>query len=176
MLSENVLALLNKQIAKEAYSSNLYLSMSAWCQHHGFTGAGEFLFYHAQEETLHMHKLFNYVLETGGLAEVDGLSRPPQQHDNILDLFQKILLHERSITKSINEIVDACFQEKDFATFNFLQWFVAEQHEEESLIQGIVDKINIIGTQGQGLFMIDKEISIMASRHGQNPDASTAAS
>ena len=59
---------------------------------------------------------------------------------------------------SSNELVEATTKEKDFSTLNFLQWYVAEQHEEEHLISQILDKIKIIGEEGSGVFFIDKAV------------------
>jgi ferritin len=36
---------------------------------------------------------------------------------------------------------------------------VAEQHEEEKLFKSILDKIEIIGLDGSGLFFIDQEVA-----------------
>ena len=68
MLSVAMIDRLNRQIQLEQFSSNLYLQMSAWCDHQGYTGSATFLREHAGEELVHMHKLFDYVCETGALA------------------------------------------------------------------------------------------------------------
>ena len=70
-------------------------------------------------------------------------------------------MHEKFVTSKINELADTAFQEKDYSTFNFLQWYVAEQHEEENLFNTILDKMRIIGTEGRGLYHFDQEISKM---------------
>ena len=77
-------------------------------------------------------------------------------------MFKEIYDHECFVTKSINEIVGQAFEEKDFFTFNFLQWYVAEQHEEEALFKGILDKFELIGEEKNRLFFIDQELSKMA--------------
>jgi ferritin len=166
MLSEKLGKLLNEQITKEAASFYLYLGMASWCESRGLGGAGQFLRGHADEELNHMKKIYHYVLERGVMAELGDIQKPRQDYNDILELFQDTLKHEQFITRSINEIVDVAFAEKDFATFNFLQWFVAEQHEEENLVQTIVDKIQLIGLEGQGLYLIDKEIDTLV----QNPE------
>lgn len=65
------------------------------------------------------------------------------------------------ITVQINELVDIALTEKDFSTFNFLRWYASEQHEEEKLFKSILDKIDIIGVEGRGLFMVDREMEAM---------------
>lgn len=158
MLSKEMLNKLNTQIALEAYSANLYLAMSSWCKYKGLNGSALFLEKHSIEEQMHMKKLFDYVNETGALAIVSEVKKPPTEFNNIRDVFEQIFEHEEYITNSINELVDFAMQTKDYSTFNFLQWYVSEQHEEEALFKGILDKIEIIGLEGRGLFMIDKEI------------------
>lgn len=158
MLSKIILDKLNHQINLEHFSSNLYLSMSSWCNAQGFNGAAKFLEIHSNEELSHMHKLFKYINETGSQAIIASIEAPDTQFKNIKDVFEKTYKHEQLITKSINELVHLTLKEKDYATFNFLQWYVSEQHEEEALFKGILDKMNIIGLEGRGLFMIDREI------------------
>lgn len=88
------------------------------------------------------------------------------EFNSVIEIFEETYAHEQHITKQINELVSIAFKEDDFSTFNFLQWYVAEQHEEEQLFKAILDKVELIGTQGNGLFFIDKEIETMhASRN-----------
>jgi ferritin len=158
MLSEKLLKKLNEQVTQEFYASNLYLQMSAWCNHKGLNGSAKFLRDHAADEMSHMQKIFGYIQDTGALAIIDAIEKPETEFENIQDIFTKTYNHEKMITAKINEIVAIALDEKDFSTFNFLQWYVAEQHEEEKLFKSILDKIEIIGLDGRGLFMIDREI------------------
>jgi len=164
MLTEKILSRLNNQVNLEFYSSNLYLQMSAWCADNGLNGSSAFLRAHAKEEMQHMHKLFDYVIGTGAMPILNEIKKPKSDFNDIKDVFETIFEHEKYITKQINKLVSATFEEKDFSSFNFLQWYVGEQHEEEKLFKSILDKIIIIGTKGQGLFMLDKEIERMPTK------------
>jgi ferritin len=161
MLSPTILAKLNKQINLEYYSANIYLQMSSWCIAQGLEGTGSFLRQHAEEEKGHMYRLFDYVNETGSMAVLGSIDAPRTEYTSIIDLLSAIYKHELSVTKDINNLVAAALEEKDFSTFNFLQWYVSEQHEEEHLFHSILDKATIIGTEGRGLFLLDKEIKKM---------------
>ncbi len=163
MLSKKIIDLLNHQINLEFYSSNLYKQMSAWCEHKGYTGCASFLAKHAVEESMHMEKLFTYVAECGSLPILGTIAAPPIEYNDITSVFKSTLEHERTITASINALVATAFEEKDFSTFQFLQWYVSEQHEEEHLFEGIVDKMNTIGTEGKGVYFFDKEIRKMST-------------
>lgn len=158
MLNDNLLKKLNTQVTLEFFSSNLYLQMSAWCDHKGLTGSAKFLRAHAAEEMSHMHKIFDYIQDTGALAVIDAIEKPELDFKDLKDVFLRTYKHEKMITAQINELVDIALSQKDFSTFNFLQWYVAEQHEEEKLFKSILDKFDIIGSEGRGLFMIDREI------------------
>ena len=164
MLSDRMLDKLNEQINVEFYSSNLYLQMSSWCESQGLEGCATFLKAHAAEEMEHMHRLFNYVNECGALAKIGAIEAPPTDFDSIDEVFGTTLEHERFVTAKINELADTAFQQKDYSTFNFLQWYVAEQHEEEKLFNTIVDKIRIIGTEGRGLYHFDEQLRQMGAR------------
>jgi ferritin len=155
---------LNHQVALEQYSANLYLAMSSWCKNQGLEGSARFLSDHSKEELAHMMKLFDYINDTGATAIISAVKQPPNEFDTVEDVFQKTLAHEKTITAAINALVDLALGEKDYSTFNFLQWYVAEQHEEERIFHAILDKIKIIGTEGRGLFMIDREIGMMAQK------------
>ena len=164
MLSKEVIQKLNDQVAKEMYAANLYLSMSSWCYTHRFDGAGEFLFEHASQESDHAKKLITYLNETDSKAELSVIDKPQADFKSLLDVFEKTYNHELSITKSINELVEFMLQSKDYSTFNFLQWYVAEQHEEEALFRGIVDKIKLVGDSGNSLYLVDQYIKGLSGK------------
>lgn len=161
MLSPELVKMLNDQINLEFYSSNVYLQMAAWCEYKGMPGTGRFLRDHANEEMAHMQRLFDYVCETGSLAVLGAIEQPRIEYEHVAQMFEIIYEHEKLVTRKINELVDAAFASKDYSTFNFLQWYVAEQHEEEHLFSGILDRIRLIGTEGRGMFHIDRELEQM---------------
>lgn len=163
MLSERMIDRLNQQINLEYFSANLYLQMSAWCDFKGYTGCATFLRSHSSEELLHMQRLFSYVTETGGLPLVGAIDKPDSDFSDLGDVFRRTYNHEVAITRAINELVSFALSEPDFATFNFLQWYVSEQHEEEALFKSILDKIDMIGLDGKGVYFLDKEIGKLAS-------------
>lgn len=163
MLSKTMIDQLNEQINLEFFSSNLYLQMSAWCEDKGFEGAATFLRVHAQEEMQHMHRLFTYVSETGSLPILGAISAPQHDFKSLGDVFRETYEHEQMITQNINKLAHVAFTSQDYSTFNFLQWYVAEQHEEEKLFKGILDKLELVGEDGKALFFIDKDLAAMAN-------------
>lgn len=164
MLLNEVVEKLNEQIKKEMDASSLYLSMSSWCFRNHFDGAGQFLFVHADEENSHAKKLITYLNETDSNVELQAVDKPAHKFNNLLDVFEKTYEHELYVTRSINELVSFTLEKKDYSTFHFLQWYVAEQHEEEALFRGIVDKIKLIGEQGSGLYLADQYIKTLVDK------------
>ncbi|MDB9494631.1 non-heme ferritin [Spirulina major CS-329] len=163
MLSQNLIDHLNHQINLEIYSSHLYLQMSSWCVQKSLDGCALFLNQHANEEMMHMRRLLGYLHETGAYAVVGGVEAPPTAFSSLTEVFEKIYAHEQLITKKISHLVHIANTEPDYATLQFLQWYVAEQHQEEFLFKSVLDKIKLIGTDGQGLFFIDEEIRKLAT-------------
>ena len=162
MLSKELVKALNRQVNLEFYSSNLYRQMSAWCTFKGLPGCAAFLRKQAAEELGHMERLFNYVNETGSLATLGAIDAPDTEYASVEKVFKQTYEHECEVTRRINQLVDTALRTKDYSTFNFLQWYVAEQHEEESLFKSILDKLRITGTDGRGLFFFDREIGELA--------------
>ena len=171
MLSQQTIDRLNEQINLEIYSSHLYLQMSSWCAYKSLDGCATFLSQHADEEMTHMRRLLNYLQETGAFAVIDGMQAPPKDFNSLTEMFEKIYEHEKLVTSKINDLVHLANTEPDYATLQFLQWYVAEQHQEEFLFKSILDKIILIGREGQGIFFIDREIANMAT----NPTKETTA-
>lgn len=164
--------LLNQQIVMEGKSSAAYLSMASWCQTKGFDTSASFLYKHSEEERMHMLKLFRYVNAAGGHALQPEIKDIKHTFKNLREVFNEVLNHELEVTKSINSLVDHCFLIKDFASFNFLQWYVMEQREEETLARRAVEIFDLIGEDGVGLWMIDQEVGkleIYAARASGRP-------
>ena len=105
-----------------------------------------------------MLKLIKFINERGGHAKVSTLSAPPIEFGSFKDMFEKLFEHEVKVSASINELVDITLQQKDYATHNFLQWYVSEQIEEEALARNILDKINLIGDDKGGLYLFDNDV------------------
>mgnify|MGYP001613912399 FL=1 len=168
MLSKKIESALNKQIAQESFASSYYLSMASWCEFKGLEGAAGFLYRQSAEERSHMLKIFKYVNESGGHAISPEINKSPDNYKSVVEVFKLALKQEQQNTTSINQLIDLCLRDKDYSTFNFLQWYVSEQHEEEMVFKNILDKIEIIGTDGKGIYMIDKAIAkiVLASEAG----------
>ncbi|MES2617326.1 MAG: ferritin [Bacteroidota bacterium] len=163
MLSKKIEKALNNQVELEALSSNYYLAMASWAENEGLNGAAEFLYKHSDEERVHMVKLLRFINERGGKGIVPALKEPVSKFKSLSEIFDIILQHEIKVTGEINHVVDICLSEKDYTTHNFMQWYVAEQLEEESLAKQYVDKLRLIGGDKGGLYLFDRDLSTAAT-------------
>lgn len=166
MLKEKVEKALNDQIELEAYSSQLYLAMASWAEKNGFNGTADFLYVHADEERLHMLKLFHYINDRDGHAIVPALDKPPYNFDSIKAVFEEVLKHEKMISERINDLVATCVSEGDFTTQNFLQWYVTEQIEEESLAKTNLDKLILLGDANANMYLFDQDMAAQSKAAG----------
>jgi len=156
MLNKNVESALVAQIEKEAFSSNLYLAMASWAENNGLKGTSDWLYAQADEERLHMLKFVKYVNERGGKSVISAIQKPQSEFKNVVELFKEVLKHEQFVSQSINDIVGVCYENKDFTTVSWIQWFVNEQIEEEASVQTILDKLHLLGEHN--LYLFDRDI------------------
>ncbi len=158
MLSKKMEKALNDQINAEIFSTYLYLSMAAWFHSRKLSGFGRWMEMQAREEWEHSMKFFHYVDERGGRVVLSAVEAPQSEWESPLEAFKAAYEHEKYITGRIHDLVALAREEKDFATENFLQWFVTEQVEEESSTGRVVDQIEMVADSRQGLFMLDREL------------------
>ncbi len=159
MISAPIQQLLNDQIQKELYSAYFYLSMRAWFADKNLDGFANFFDVQVKEERDHAMKFYDYVIHVGGRIELQAIEAPPVEFASPLDVFEQTYKHEQFVTASIYTIVNQAIEEKDHKTNSFLQWFVDEQAEEENTAEGILRKLQMIGDNTQGLFMLDAELA-----------------
>lgn len=161
-LSDKMAEVLNSQMIKEAHAAQIYLSYGAWADSQGYGGISNFLFRHANEERNHMMKILEYILKRGAKVKITSIPAPDADPSSVQDCFEKVFKQEVSNTESIYKVVNMNFEEKDWATWNFMQWFVKEQTEEETLALNLLDKVKIAGGEkaaSDALYTLDKDLS-----------------
>lgn len=175
MLSKIVQDGLNKQVAMEAASSQAYLAMASWCEiQPGLDGVTQFFYEQSDEERMHMLKLLRYINERGGFGVVPQLDQPNITFVSLNKVFEDFLKHEIAVSDSINELVDLALKEKDYATHNFLQWYVSEQIEEEALARMLNDKLELVGDDKGGIYLFDRDITTLRTANAKANTNNTA--
>ncbi len=170
MLSKKTLDALNNQIALEGNASANYLAMASWCEREGLNGCATFFYDQSAEERMHMMKIIHYINEMDGHAIIAAQEKPKDDYESVQELFKVVYEQEKAVTASIYSLLSISQEEKDHSTTLFLQWYVAEQREEEAQVRTILDKIKLIGTGGQSLFFIDQEVEKINEKRGQEEE------
>lgn len=154
---------LNQQLSREADAAQVYLSYGTWADAAGLPGVANFLMRHAAEERNHMMKILEYVQARGGRAKIRAIAAGPKDPAHLQECFEMVFRQETDNTASIYRIVNQSMQEQDWATWNFLQWFVKEQAEEETMALALLDRVRIAGgkdTPAAALLQLDTELQV----------------
>jgi len=158
MLSERMLKELNQQINEELYSSYIYRAMVADLEDKGLKGMATWMRVQVREEEVHGNIFFNYIIDRGSHVELESIEKPPKSWDSALEIFETAYAHEQHITGRINHMMAVAREENDNATLQMLQWFVEEQVEEEVNTSEAAQQLRIVGENGHGVLMIDREL------------------
>lgn len=164
-LSAQTELLLNKLIEAEAFSSQIYLQMAAWCGPKGYTGAEKFFRKHYLEERVHMLKHYDYFSDKNIIPTTPTIQSPQKDYMDLYDVIETALEHEYMISKTYELAGEQVMLEPCHQTYQHLQFFIKEQVEEESLFQTICDKYKILskgGSIGLAEYMLDEYLGELA--------------
>lgn len=159
MISNKMQSAIEEQINAEIWSGYLYLSMSAYFERMNLRGFANWMKIQWQEEVTHAIKFFDYVHSRGGQVNLKPIGAVQVDWKNAIDVFEATLEHEKHVTALINNLANIAVEEKDHATNSMLQWFIAEQIEEEDNAEQILVQLKMIGDNGYGMLMLDRELA-----------------
>lgn len=158
MIGKKMEKALNDQIREELASAYLYLSMAAYFAAEGWEGMASWMRVQTKEELGHVLRLLDHLVERGGRVKLQALPEPESTWASPLAAFQAAHKHEGYITGRIHALVELAAAEKDLAAGAMLQWFVAEQVEEEASTLKVVQLLERVGDSGRGLVLADREL------------------
>jgi ferritin len=158
MLSENMERALNEQIVVEMYSAHLYLSMAGFCESLALVGCARWLEKQYEEELEHAHRIYDYINDRDGRVKLGAIKEPPHEWNAPAALFEDAFRHEQGVSQSIGQLVDLARKENDHMTFDFLQWFLKEQVEEEDQVKTIAERFKLAGTNPSAVLLLDGEL------------------
>jgi ferritin len=166
MFTQVIQDAINEQINNELFSSYSYLSMAAWCQHEQFTGAAHWMRIQSAEETVHAHKLYDFLVARNSKVVLQPIAQPEIQFASVVQVFEKALAQEQKVTAQIDKLYELAFQEKAFAALVELEWFITEQVEEEKNAREIVHKFHMVQNDPASLLDLDRELAQRAPDAG----------
>ena len=158
MLSAKVVELLNNQVNAEFYSAYLYLDMANYYKNEGLDGYYNWYKVQAQEERDHALLFMDYLQQNGVEVVLVAIAKPDKEFKAFIDPLKAGAEHERLVTSLIHDIYAVAYEEKDFRTMQFLDWFVKEQAEEEDNADDMVKKFELFGNDSKGLYQLDNEL------------------
>ena len=157
MIEDTVEKSLNDQINHELASSYSYLAMSAHLESSVYAGFAKWMRIQAEEEKEHAMKIYSYLADRGGRIVLASLDQPRSVYESVKEIFDTALEQERRTTAQINQLYEIASGAKDYATMEFLGWFLTEQVEEEKAAENMVERISLAGGQINALLRLDYE-------------------
>ncbi len=160
-LAKKLVKAINDQLNFEISSGYIYWAMAAWFETQNLNGFAHWMAAQYHEETnVHARKLYAYLNERGARAELQAIDKPPLSWKSPLDAMEAAYAHECKVTERIYKIADAAHEEGDWATVEFLNWFVAEQVEEEKQVDEIIQMLTAAGENNvNALFVINAKLA-----------------
>lgn len=157
-MKENVIKAVNEQINAELESAYIYLGMSGRMTEFSLPGLSQWLRVQWEEELIHAMKFYDFLVQRGASIELGALPKPKLTFTTALEAFEEVLKHEQYITDRIWKLNEIAVQEKDYALQSLLKWFIDEQVEEEDNARAAIDALRLVGNDGSGLFLFDREM------------------
>lgn len=158
-MNSKLIQAFSSQINKEYFSAFLYLAMSDYFSNNGLKGAANWTYIQYQEELAHAQNMVHYVHARSESVKFEAISDPSGGWSNALDVFKAVLEHEKLVTESIGNLATLAMQSNDHAAYNFLQWYISEQVEEEGNANDIIDKLTLADSNPNALLMIDSQLA-----------------
>lgn len=129
---------INKQIGEELKASNAYANMAAYFNSLGLLRLTAMFFDQSAEEREHAMKFLHYLLEVEGDVALPAIPEVPHHFESVKAAFEMALSWEKDVTGKINHLMDLAVEEKDYASQDFLRWYVTEQVEEEATMSHLI--------------------------------------
>lgn len=158
MLSPKLLGALNDQINAELGSAYTYLAMAAYFEASNLQGSAKWMRRQANEEVSHAMKIFDFVNDCSGRVVLQAIPAPQVEFSSVVEIWELALKQEQAVSARIHSLYELAVKEKDYPTQTMLQWFIAEQVEEEKTATTILDQVTRIGPASSAIFFLDRHL------------------
>ena len=157
-MNAQVETLLKEQVNKEFYSAYLYLAISNYYQGENLDGFGHWFELQAKEEQEHAMKILKYLQDNGVKVELGPIAAPAVNFTDYKAPQTADLNHDQYDTGLIHAIYKQARDSDDFRACQFLEWFIAEQGEEEKSTGDLIAKFDLLGGDAKGLYLLNAEL------------------
>ena len=129
---------LNTQIGNELAAHNQYLAIAVHYDALTMPQMAAFFYAQAMEERGHSLMMVQYLLDTDADVTIPGVEAPQSSFSDVVAPVQLALDQERRVTEQINGLLKIAREENDFASEQFMQWFIKEQVEEVATMSDLL--------------------------------------
>ena len=132
---------LNEQVGHELAASQQYVAIAVHYDAQTLPRLAAFFYRQALEERNHAMMMVQYLLDAGAQTVVPGVAAPRTAFDDIVDPVALALEQERTVADQMGELAGIARDHDDYASQQFMQWFIKEQVEE---IASMSDLLTIV--------------------------------
>ena len=132
MASERFVAALTAQIAREFAAAHQYVAIGNYYAAETFPQLSGFFYAQADEEREHAMKMVNYLIDRGVQPDIGVVNAPKASFGDHVEPILLAIEQERQVTIKISELFEIARETRDYASEQFMQWFLEEQVEEEA--------------------------------------------
>jgi ferritin len=129
---------LNVQIGNELAAHNQYLACAIHYDAQTMPRMAAFFYTQALEERAHAMMMVQYLLDTDSAVEIPAVEAPVNTFDDVVAPIALALDQEKRVTEQVNELLRVAREESDFASEQFMQWFIKEQVEEVATMSDLL--------------------------------------
>jgi ferritin len=152
IINQKVVDAMNAQIQSEFGASQQYIAIAIYFDEESLPDLAQFFYMQSEEEREHAMKFVHFLLETGAKPLIPSLPDMRNEFASASEAVQFALDQEIKVTNQINNIMRIAKEEGDFASQNFLQWFVEEQVEE---VDSMTTLLQTIKHAGSSLLLVE---------------------
>lgn len=156
LISKEVASALNEQTGREFKAMMQYLAIANYFHRESLPELAKYFYAQADEERLHALKVIQFLHDTGADLDIPQIEKCQYRFKSVEDAVQFSLNEEISLSKNIHALASLARQKSDFATENFLQFFIKEQLEEIASMQDLLATVRRAG--GDRLLMVEEYI------------------
>ena len=138
MTAERFAAQLNAQIGNELAAHNQYLACAVHYDAMTMPRMAAFFYGQALEERDHALMMVQYLMDTDAEVTIPGVEAPTTSFADVVAPVQLALDQEKRVTGQINDLLRVAREENDFASEQFMQWFIKEQVEEVATMNDLL--------------------------------------
>jgi ferritin len=138
MAADAFIDLLNAQIGHEFAAHQQYVACAIYFDELTMPQTAQLFFDQAVEERNHAMMMVRYLLDADAPVKIPGIAAPITEFADVVAPVALALEQEKRVTEQINQLTAVARQHNDFASDQFMQWFIKEQVEEVSKMSDLL--------------------------------------